>query len=114
MSDKNKVLTPLSSAPNFDAMQVMPLNTDRAHPVVLAGGAAVPHRFADDTEMAFIYVPLASDGVSRIFVDVTRGDDPEKSFPLASGYWPFGTVGDPRTASFRLATGSATIIVMEA
>lgn len=113
MSDRGVVNTPVSNAPHYDAMQVMPLDTDRAYTVALADGTSVEHTFADDTEMAYIYVPLAADG-SALFVDVTRGDNPAKSFPLASGYWPWGTVGDPRTASFRLATGSATVIVMEA
>lgn len=113
MSDKGVIITPISKSPGFDAMQVMPLDTDRAYSIDLSGGVAVPHTFAADTEMAFIYVPLAADG-SQIFVDVTRGDNPARSFPLASGYWPWGTVGDPRSASFKLSSGSATIIVLEA
>lgn len=112
MSDRGVINTPVSNAPGFDAIQVMPLDTDRAYPVLLSGGAAVPHTFADDTEMAFIFIPTV-DG-ETILVDVTRGTNPAKSFPLSSGYWPWGTVGDPRTVNFRLPEGSATIIVMEA
>lgn len=113
MSDRGVVNTPVSNAPGFDAIQVMPLDTDRAYPVALSNGVSVPHTFADDTEMVFIYVPLAEDG-STIFVNVTRGSNPSRSFPLASGYWPWGTVDEPRSATFKLPTGSATITVMEA
>jgi len=94
-------------------IDVWPLQTDGCATVTLADANPVTHTLGDDTEMAFIFIPSAADG-STIYVNVTRGSATSKSFPLASGYWPWGTVGEPRAVTFQLSAGTATVIVMEA
>lgn len=114
MSDKNKVPTPLSSSPNFDAMQVMPFHPHRSA-AVSATSVATTHPLGgedNDTDMIHLKVVIAGDTSAWPHVDITVGEAVAWPHEAGNHYW--GAVGLGQIVISYAGDGTATVYVMEA
>ncbi|TAW65433.1 hypothetical protein ELI15_14155 [Rhizobium ruizarguesonis] len=114
MSDATSVLTPLSSAPNFDAMQVVELDTSRVKSYDLVGGGATKtHTLSASCQLIQVYVVFDTTEPFPV-VELKRG--------TGNGTWPFfagkdyhGTQGLERDIIISFTgTGTAQVRIMEA